>query len=397
MKQTDDGETRAPSERKTAPSTRVAARMVAKILVWCVIFSLELAVAAIAFVVVRMFIAREFGTRVHENVRLQGPSARPQLYFASGDENLTDVQSILSNPADLADLKDLHAGLGVPITDFSPARAQIVRRLNDDGIPAVAGIVLPGDQGYYVNAGNAPQTAVRFDEFRDWTRANNLQWVAVGLDIEPANRDFEAWKQGHKLRFVSKLMWRYFGVAPFYRARAAYAALIAHIQSQGYPVQTYQMPFIIHGRREHTTLFERLFGVVDVRGNLEVIMIYTSFRPSLDSAMIWELGPDAQAIVVGTVPPLDWDAFSRDLIVASHFTRIVGVYDLEGVLQEGFLPRLVAMNWAQSIVIPAKAIQKAALLNKGIQTVTWTLSRLPYFALLILLFDAYQIWRRRTA
>lgn len=73
------------------------------------------------------------------------------------------------------------------------------------------------------------------------------------------------------------------------------------------------------------------------------------------------------------------------------------MYDLEGVLQEGFLPRLVAMNWAQSIVIPAQAIQKAALLNKGIQTVTWTLSRLPYFALVILLFDAYLIWRCRTA
>jgi hypothetical protein len=396
LRQKDNGETRAPGEGKTASSARVAARVVAKILGWFVIFSLELAVGATAFVVVRMFISREFGPRVRENVRVQGRGVRPQLYFACCG-HLSEVQSILSNPAEVADLKDLHAGLAVSISDFTPTGAQIVRRLNDNGIPAIAGIVLPGDQGYYVNAGNAPQTAARFDEFEDWARDNSLQWVAVGLDIEPANRDFEALKQGNKLRFASKLIWRYFDVARVYRARAAYAALIRRIQAQGYSVQTDQMPFIIPDRREHSTMFERLFRVVDVRGNLEAVMIYTSFRPSLDSAMIWELGPDAQAIAVGTVPPLDWDAFSRDLIVASHFTSIVGVYDLEGCVQQGFLPRLETMNWGQSVVIPAQAIQKAALLIKGVQTVTWTLSRLPYFAFVVFLLDALLIWRRRTA
>jgi hypothetical protein len=43
---------------------------------------------------------------------------------------------------------------------------------------------------------------------------------------------------------------------------------------------------------------------VDVRGEREVLMVYTSFNQSLDSALIWVYGPDAQAIAVGstTVP-----------------------------------------------------------------------------------------------
>jgi hypothetical protein len=34
---------------------------------------------------------------------------------------------------------------------------------------------------------------------------------------------------------------------------------------------------------------------------------------------------------------LSWDEFSKDLITASHFTHIVGIYSLSGCVQQGFL------------------------------------------------------------
>ena len=79
--------------------------------------------------------------------------------------------------------------------------------------------------------------------------------------------------------------------------------------------------------------------------------------------MIWSLGRGAQGIAVGSTDgetppgggsgPLDWDEFSRDLIVASPYSRQLGVYDLEGCVRQGFLPRLKTMDWNKSVVIPS--------------------------------------------
>ena len=87
-------------------------------------------------------------------------------------------------------------------------------------------------------------------------------------------------------------------------------------------------------RRAHTTLFERLLGIVDVRGDDESVMIFSGFNRSVGAALIWALGPDAQSITIGCGAlngnALSWDEFSRDLIVASHFSAIVGVHNLGG-------------------------------------------------------------------
>jgi hypothetical protein len=105
-----------------------------------------------------------------------------------------------------------------------------------------------------------------------------------------------------------------------------YRALIQEIRSRGYSVDTIQFPFIADERAVRSSVFERLTGIVDVRG-----------------------GPDAQAIAVGsTTGPasdphfarLNWEEFSRDLIVANHFSHVIGVYNLEGCVRQGYLARL---------------------------------------------------------
>ena len=135
------------------------------------------------------------------------------------------------------------------------------------------------------------------------------------------------------------------------RAREQYAALIARMQMRGYYVQTYQLEFIADERKAHTTLVGADFGIVDVRGNEEVLMLYTSFKShDVGAGIIWQYGPDSQTVAVGSTassgdpkmdakfPPLNWGEFSRDLIVAHLFKR-VGVYSLEGCVRQGFISR----------------------------------------------------------
>jgi hypothetical protein len=169
------------------------------------------------------------------------------------------------------------------------------------------------------------------------------------VDIEPNIQDFATLRQGSKWHLFLTLLGRYVDVRRVRDAKYTYSALIREIRSHGYQVETYQFPFIADERAVRSSVLERLTGIVDVRGDREVLMLYTSFNQSLDSALIWVYGPDAQAITVGsTTGPtsdphfarLNREEFSRDLKVANHFSHVIGVYNLEGCVRQGFLARL---------------------------------------------------------
>lgn len=312
------------------------------------------------------------------------------------------MQALISNSEVISDLKALHAEVAIPIEDFTPERAAAVRELNQDGIPVIAWMVLSKEDGVYLNADNEPQAAARMAAFEKWTADDGLKWDAVGLDIEPNFNEFATFK-GHRWRLIGKLFERSLGRRNA-RARKAYAGLIRGIQSNGYPVQTYLMPYVPAERSVHSTLLDRMLGTVDVRGNEEYLMLYTNNARAVGAGMIWSLGRNAQGITIGVTDgpgevgsgtgPLDWGEFSRDLIVASHFTNHIGVYNLEGCVRQGFLPRLVAMDWSQSVVIPKSQLSRARRLRLISHTVLWVASNLLYLILVVLLL-VYWLWRAR--
>ncbi len=334
-------------------------------------------------------------------IRVSSRGVPPQIVFAC-DGSTSELESLFSQPDVLSDLKDLHAGIALSLSDLSADRARIVRQLNSAGIPVTAWLALPVEQGYYLNAGNAPEAAARFAAFQTWTSTYGLQWAGVGLDIEPNIRDF-ATLRNSKWRLAWTLIRRSFDIGRVRRARESYASLIRQIQAHGYQVDTYQFPFISDARKVRSTLLERLAGIVDVKGDQEVLMIYTSFNHKLDSALIWVYGPDAQAIAVGVTSgstaaprftPLNWEDFSRDLIVASHFSRVVGVYNLQGSVHQGFLPRIKTMNWNQTVEIPADSIRRATQLRARVQRAIWLVAHLPYLAAAILIAISWILARR---
>jgi hypothetical protein len=320
-----------------------------------------------------------------------------QLVFAC-DGPTAHLKTLLT-PELIADLRQLNAGVALATEDFSSERAQIVRQLNAAGIPTVAVIVLDGAHGYYVNANNAAATADRFAEFDRWTTDNGLRWEAVGLDIEPSLNDW-AIINTQRLRFFRMILGRVLESNDrVYGDRRMYADLIRRMQSRGYYVQTYQLPLIVNERRARSTLLEKVLGLVDVRGNEEVLMLYTSFNQAAGAAIIWEYGPQTQAIAIGSTAgtatgngrfsPLSWDEFSRDLIVAHHFSQTVGVYSLEGCISRGYMARLKTMDWNRSVQIPAASIRRTVRLQKVIYCVLWTSRFWLYFAVLSFLLFAW--------
>ena len=86
--------------------------------------------------------------------------------------------------------------------------------------------------------------------------------------------------------------------------------------------------------------------------------------------------------------------------MAHHFSPIVGVYSLEGCVQQGFIPKLKTMDWTQPVVIPAESLKQAAQSKKGIHAVLWVGSHLIYFIAVFLLVFVWVVrvivrWRRR--
>jgi hypothetical protein len=336
------------------------------------------------------------------SIRVQGPGVAPQLMFACCDHGLNQMQSVLTNADVIANLKSLHAGLAVAIVDFTPERAELVRRLNRDGIPVIASLSMPPEQGSYFNAENAAEAAARFAAFDAWSREQGLRWNGVGLDIEPNFAELAS-LNGHWWRLFTTFLRRAVDFQRMGRARRVYSALIANIRSRGYFVLTFQLPYLPVERKAHSSLLDRMLGTVDVRSDQEVLMLYTSYAGPAGAAIIWKLGPDAQSIAIcctdgdpaANPAVLDWSGFSRDLIVASHFSHVIGVYNLEGCVHQGFLPRLETMNWSQSVTIPAVAIRSANQHLRMLRLVLWISSHLLYLVFVPLLAIALMGWRWR--
>jgi hypothetical protein len=368
---------------------------------WLSILALELAVTpVVVFLVARIVIASRSGQDLPAEVRTEGNPAA-HLEFAC-EMDTADLLSFFSRQDVIDDLRQLSAGVTLALNDLSAGRADVVRKLNQAGIPVTAWLALPKEQGYYINAANAPEADARFSAFEKWTSDSGLRWAGVGLDIEPTLQEFRAVLDGHPMRLVRELVRRCFDVGSIDRARNAYAALIARMQAAGYRVDTYQFPFLADERQIHSHLLERLAGIVDVRGDREAFMTYTSFNHTMDSALIWEYGQEAQILSVGSTAgdpadkrfgPLNWQEFSHDVLVASHFSPVVGVYSLEGCVRLGFLSRLRQMSWNQPVTIPTEAHRKVIQLRNRIQAALWTGSHLLYFVTAILIVNGWLFWR----
>ena len=310
--------------------------------------------------------------------------------------------SLFSDNTIMETLKSLGAGISLAIMDLSTERADIVRRLNREGVPVVAWFLPPGQGWSGLSIHSAPLALQHYQAFSQWTAAHGLVWERIGIDIQPDMADVQKF-MADRVHLLSHVFRRIFDRRRLARAEALYRALVAQIRRDGYPVESYIFPFIADERSARSSLVRRTMGLVDVQTDCEVMIVYSSFVRPYGLGLMWSYARDAQALGLGStgagsspIPPLDWEEFSRDLRHAWHFNDHLYIFSLEGCVEQGFLERLYSFEWDLPVIEPTMQIRAVERWRRWIQSVLWITSHLFMILLamtgVMLLFGL--AWRR---
>jgi hypothetical protein len=316
----------------------------------------------------------------------------PRLSFAC-ELAASDLTALFADDAVVEHLVALGAGVALGLLDLSPERAAVVQRLNRADIPVTAWLLLPLDEGYWFNANNAPLATARYSAFRAWSAEHGLVWAGVGIDVEPDTREIQR-LLANRWALVPTVLRRLVDDRARRRAAAEYAQLVARVRADGFPVQSYELPFLEDERAVGGSLLNRLLGLVDVGADVAIPMLFTSFMGSRGLGFLWSYGRGKKAIIVGSTGgginlgdldqqrPLDWEEFSRDLRLASRLAEDVGIFSLEGCVRQGFLVRLRALAWDAPVALPTAEAATIDRWRALARCVLWITAR-PYLLLIV--------------
>jgi hypothetical protein len=160
--------------------------------------------------------------------------------------------------------------------------------------------------------------------------------------------------------------------------------LVEQIRSDGYPVESYQFPFIADERLVGSSILQRATGLVDVSVDREVWMLYSSFFRPHGAGIISSYADEAQAVALGStgggvdhdltaipIQPLSWDEFARDLRLAWYYCDDLFIFSLEGCVQQGFLERLRSFEWDYPILLPEASRSRVDSLRATLRSGLW--------------------------
>ena len=322
----------------------------------------------------------------------------PHLTFFTELEE-KHLVALFSDDRLIDQLVELKVHISMGILDFSPARAEIVRRLNAAGIPLVAWQLLPEEQGYWYSLDSASFAAEHFRLFSDWSSREGLKWDAIGIDIEPHIDEFRELLT-YNLRTLFSLFKRLWGrTLLFEESCALYESLVARMHADGFAVHSYELFFMADERRTGSSLLSRLFGIAPTPADMRVGMLYSSlFRPfgagllrvyasSFDSAAVGITGGGVELEGVERKPPMSWEEFSRDLLIAQGASRNIHIFSLEGCVAEDYMDRLMTFDWdaePESATGWTAALSVTRFLGTGL---LWLITR-PVLLLVLLLASA---------
>jgi hypothetical protein len=289
-------------------------------------------------------------------------AARPQLFFFSELAAGESLLGLLEQPGVLDTLAVCGAGVALALTSLDDERAAVAQALARRGIPCVAWICLPEEEGFALNLANYPRALARYEAMREWAQAYNLQFAAVGLAIEPPS-DAADWSSWRALRNMARGIWLARDNALYPAARAAYLELIATMRRDGYEIHTYQLPFVADDRWADATLMQRALDILDLPSDVDVLLCGSDvpidwLGGDLGGALIASYGPVADALGVGVIDlstpsdlALPWSSLQRDLLLACQHTDTIYIASLEHCIRAGLLGQIAALNWQK----PARA------------------------------------------
>ncbi|MCK5800750.1 MAG: hypothetical protein KAI47_26365 [Deltaproteobacteria bacterium] len=262
------------------------------------------------------------------------------------------LSELLARPGVIDGLVRQGAAVAMAILDLNPARREAIAALTARGIPVTAWLVLHRDAGYWLTADNGEVARARYHEVQDWLRAHDLEVICFGLDVEtPIDDSRDLFARGRQALYRLFLERR--SRDKLRKAAQAYDALLDEIRRDGYAVESYQFPLIVDERRARSQLLQRALGVVDIKTDREVLMLYRTLLPRpFDALLVDAFGPDADAIAVGitgggvdfvleeTQRLLSLDELLIDLRRAARYTRNLYIFSLEGCVEAGIFEAL---------------------------------------------------------
>ena len=270
------------------------------------------------------------------------------------------LQALFADPALIPLLAEHGCGVAMALIDLSPERAAVVRDLNAAGVPVTAWLVLDEMDGYWLTLDNVQLARDRWRQIRAWLRQYDLKFACVGLDIEAPHDDAVALLDTPFLT-LARLTWLRRTRQEWRAALADLQALVAEIRADVPEIETYQFPFIADERAARSTLLQRVLGIVDLRADREVLMLYRSTLPDpWGASLIDAYGHQAEAIAIGitgggvvalegTFAPrqLDLGATLDELARARRHTQRLYVFSLEGCIAQGWLADLLRAEWPE--------------------------------------------------
>lgn len=288
------------------------------------------------------------------------------------------LRRLIERPGLLERLQATGAALSVAMLDLSSDRRLALRACAAHHIPLTAWLVLDPSAGYWLTADNAPLARRRYQEVDRWAHQAGVAFEAIGLDLEPPHDDALALMEQGQRALIRLFQGRR---SPRALAEAArqYQALVESIRVDGYRVETYQFPLILDERRAGSTLTQRTLGLVDLKADREVLMLYESLLPPrISDAMIDVYGAEAEGIAVGITGGgvefvlravggrrLSFRRLVRGLRRAGRYTPHRYVFSLEGCVEAGYFEELCEVRLDQPAPVsglrPAGAVVRMGL------------------------------------
>ena len=281
---------------------------------------------------------------------------KPQLSFFT-ELPAEELKTLFSDSLVIAELKEMNAEIRMGMLDFDPERTEVVQKLNQEGIPVVAWLLLPKEEGYWFNMENGEDAIQRYSDLMEWTSNNQLNWEGIGIDLEPNIEDIVLMTNNPK-GAMKKAYFRLFDNKRLEKGFADYQKLIDQIKEDGYPLESYIFPFMFDERKAGTQSFQKIAGILDLPVDTEIPMLYTSF---FGEAFLPVYGNGLKAVALGstgggveipglpaTPTTMTWEDLQRDIILASKIAEQIHIFCLESSVEKGFLPKIKTIDYTMS-------------------------------------------------
>ncbi len=295
--------------------------------------------------------------------------------------------------AELADFFDdkLIAHLGMhnvriclAIRDLSSLRVALVQRFNSARIAVVAWIVRDEQQllrEYRMH--DAALVSTRYGEFLQWSNLHGLGWDAVGIDIEPDIR--EAVRGGNQPSVdINTLVQRIADRWHIDEATAAYSHLVAQMRSDGFAVESYEIPFVRDDRVSGSTIARRLLGLPDFAADRTVIRLSSSNLRPYGPGLIATYAPESSSVLIGSIAsdennrPLSQYELLRDLghVSACGVTQIY-IADIQAVYAVPGLADMIVTQAGRPQTLPPtdEFHHQVARMRAGMRALLWAGAR----------------------